>query len=188
MGEDSRGISRNVPRRIVVSRDDFLKFVGRMKSVYGQNYFIQTTASVNEWHKALGDIPLRKLNEAFDIYIQANAEPPSVAQLRAIANSLTTKSSFDEEEYWEEHDYWVLTDLNGYHINEFITPKPCSAEDMRAWLVQRGYKMDGTVLKPYGFSEYRPKYDLPYEDGRGRQKVTRQEVEQMFSGIEVETA
>jgi hypothetical protein len=167
-----------------VNRDKFLAFVRRMKEVYPQNYFIPTVASANEWLRALADIPIGKLNTAFDEYVKKNDNPPSVAELRTIALGLVERHQFDPDEYWGEHNYWVLTDLEGYHINECITAKAITADEARLYF-DKNYEREGTVLRPYEFGAYHPKYRLTEDNGR-RGRATREDVERVFQGIDVE--
>lgn len=164
-----------------ISKDDFLKFVAKMKGVFPQNYFIPTTASANEWYKALREYTLAQLTAAFETYIKINTNPPSVAELRNIIKSAKVSTEFNEVEYWGEHTYWVLTDLDGHILNECITESPIGADEVRAWFAYCGYEMSGTVIKPMDYHKYRPKY----RQG-GRPTVTKEEVQKAFKGIDVE--
>lgn len=182
---------------VACTHDEFLGFVNRMKSVFSQGYFIQSTASINEWYKALSDIPLTKLNAAFDLYLKANSDPPSVSQIRDFVKMVSNNNDrFNAEEYWKEHTYWVLMDLNGHIINECISEKPMGVDEVRGYFVKCGYDLDGTVLKPYEFGKYHPRYkerEAWRGDPQSKQRVTRDQVKETlasiqntFNGIEVE--
>lgn len=143
-----------------ISRDDFLKFVAKMKEVFPQNYFIPTVASANEWYKALREYNLAQLTMALETYVKLNANPPSVAELRNIIVASKTRVQFDENEYWGSHTYWILTDLDGHTLNECISENPITVDEVRAWFISCGCDMTGTVIKPYEYRKYRPKYEV----------------------------
>ena len=181
---------------VAVNYDDFLGFVNRMKSVYTYQSFIPTSSALMEWYRALKDLTLDKLNRAFDLYTRTNSNPPTVAQLRECANTITDTQQFNEAEYFGEHTYWVLEDLNGYYINECISQVPMDGEDVRKYFISCGYDMSGTKLFPTDFRTYRPKYAerTPWAGDKDKsRRTTREEVQSMFadiqrtfSGIEVE--
>lgn len=169
------------PRGDSISRDDFMKFVAKMKEVFPQNFFIPTIASANEWYKALREYRLDQLTQAFETYIKINTNPPSVAELRNIVSISKKRDQFDEKVYWESHTYWVLTDLDGNYINECISEVPCTADEIRAFFVGCGYDLSGTVLKPIAYKDAHPKVGREV-----RQKITKEELQKTFHGIDIE--
>lgn len=59
---------------------------------------------------------------------------------------------------FDDHYYWVLTDLDGYFLNEVIAEKSKTVDEIRQYFDKGKYPRNGTVLQTYRYGEYRPKY------------------------------
>lgn len=135
-----------------------------LKAVYTDTWFLPAdkfAASVDAWHRALGSHSYDELKGAFDEYIKTHDRPPAPSQIRELILSTQDGEArtpqFSEADYWSQHRYWVLEDLNGYHLNDFIVSAAEGADDIAAWLTSKGYDLTGTVLKPADYKPYRPR-------------------------------
>lgn len=152
-------------KKTTINKHAFMTMMRDLKTVFTESWFLPEEsfeASFNAWHRALGDFSYDELRRAFDEYIRTNEKPPVPSQIRELvyqtADAEKKQPEFSEAEYWEVNNYWVLLDLNGYHLNETVAPTEVSSDTIREWLVKSGYDLTGTILKPVDFKTYKPKY------------------------------
>lgn len=134
-----------------------------LKTIYTDTWFLAKenfNSAADAWYKALSNYSYDQLRDAFDRYVQNNSKPPTPSQIRELIFDKveTQPAAFDPEAFWREFNYWVLTDLRGYFINEIIASTDHTADDIAEHFKKLGYDMTGTVLKKETFGKYRPKY------------------------------
>ena len=134
-----------------------------LRTVYTDSWFLSDenlTATLETWYNALCDLTYDQLREAISEYISTNDKPPTPSRIRelAFAKKETQQPTFDPEAFWKEFNYWVLTDLRGYFINEIIASAEDTQDDIAAYFKKLGHDLTGTVLKKEVFGKYRPKY------------------------------
>lgn len=134
-----------------------------LRTVYTDSWFLSDenlSATLETWYNALCDLTMDQLRGAISEYIATNDKPPTPSRIRELAFSKTEtqQTTFDPAAFWREFNYWVLTDLRGYFINEIIASTDHTADDIAEHFKKLGYDMTGTVLKKETFGEYRPKY------------------------------
>lgn len=146
-------------------RTVFDKLLRDLKSIYTDEYFLPKdnfTQAADMWYQVLGGFTADQIRAAFNEYAKTHDRPPMPSQVREIIYELSddrkTAPTFDPAAFWREFNYWVLTDLRGYFINEIIADASCTEDDIAEHFKKLGNDMSGTVLKKEVFGEYRPKY------------------------------
>lgn len=134
-----------------------------LKTIYTDTWFLAKenfNSAADAWYKALGNYSYDQLRDAFDRYVQNNSKPPTPSQIRELIfdKAETQQTTFDPDTFWREFNYWVLTDLRGYFINEIIASTDHTADDIAEHFKKLGHDMTGTVLKKEIFGKYKPKY------------------------------
>lgn len=134
-----------------------------LRTIYTDSWFLSDenlSTTLDTWYKALSNLTYDQLRRAVDEYIAHNDKPPMPSQIREIALSQTEtqQTTFDPEAFWQQFDYWVLTDLQGYHMNEIIAEAGDTADSIAEYFKKLGQDMNGTVLKKVDFATYKPKY------------------------------
>lgn len=134
-----------------------------LKTIYTDTWFLAKenfSSAADAWYKALSNYSYDQLRDAFDRYVQNNSKPPTPSQIRELIfdKAETQPKTFDPDAFWREFNYWVLTDLRGYFINEIIADASCTEDDIAEHFKKLGHDMTGTVLKKETFAAYKPKY------------------------------
>lgn len=135
-----------------------------LRTVYTDSWFLSDEnlgATLETWYNALCDLNYDQLKRAIDEYISTNEKPPMPSQIRQMA--LTKEGSqpplaFDTNAFWRQFNYWVLTDLRGYFINEIVAEASLTADDVAEHFKKAGYDLSGTTIKKEEHGKYRPKY------------------------------
>lgn len=136
-----------------------------MKTIYTDEFFLPKdtfTQAADMWYKVLGNFTADQIRAAFNEYAATHDRPPMPSQIREIIFDLSDEKkaapTFDPDAFWREFNYWVLTDLRGYFINEIVADASFTADDIANHFRAAGYDLSGTTLKKEVFGEYRPKY------------------------------
>lgn len=153
-----------MPKSRGIQKNAFTTMLRDLKAVYTDTWFLPKdnfAETVDVWYKALGGFSYDELKRAFDEYVKTHDRPPAPSQIRELVYSTQEGEArtpqFDEDAYWSQNRFWVLQDLNGYHLNEFIVSAAEGPEEIAQWLTAKGYDLTGTVLKPVDYRTYRPK-------------------------------
>lgn len=154
-----------------VMRSTLEKMLRDLKTVYTDTWFLPAdkfAASVDAWYKALGTYSYDSLKKAFDEYVKTHDRPPMPSQIRELVFSTESPEErtpqFDPALYWQQYHYYVLLDLEGYHINEFVMSSEFGPDDVADWLRSRGWDLTGTILRPVDYATYEPKYHLQKQE------------------------
>lgn len=146
-------------------RTVFNRLLGDLKTIYTDEYFLpkDTFSQASEmWYQVLGNFTADQIRAAFNEYAKTHDRPPMPSQIRELIFDMSdekkTAPTFDPEAFWREFNYWVLTDLRGYYINEIIASTDHTADDIAEHFKKLGHDMTGTVLKKETFAAYKPKY------------------------------
>lgn len=146
-------------------RTVFNRLLGDLKTIYTDEYFLpkDTFSQASEmWYQVLGNFTADQIRAAFNEYAKTHDRPPMPSQIRELILDMSdekkTAPTFDPEAFWREFNYWVLTDLRGYFINEIIASAEDTQDDIAAYFKKLGHDLTGTVLKKEVFGKYRPKY------------------------------
>lgn len=150
-----------------------------LKTVYTDTWFLPADSfqsAVTAWHKVLGDYTYDQLRTAFDEYVRTHDRPPMPSVIRDIVLQGSPQTApQDPAEVWRRLNYWVLVDLDGYHINETTAAPELTEDDVAAYFRRAGQDMAGTVLLKVNYSDYVPKYRM-----ERTLNLTKEEVMQMF--------
>lgn len=156
-----------------------------LKTVYTDTWFLPADSfqsAVAAWHKVLGEFNYDQLRAAFDEYVRTHDKPPMPSVIRDIVlQGSPQTATLDPTEIWKHLNYWVLIDLDGYHINETTASQDMTEDDVAAYFRRAGQDMAGTVLLKVNYADYLPKYRM-----EKTLNVTKEEVMKMF-GKEAET-
>lgn len=146
-------------------RTVFDKLLRDLKAVYTDEYFLPKdnfTKAADMWYQVLGDFTADQIRAAIHEYAKTHERPPMPSQIRDLIFDMSdekkTAQTFDPEAFWKEFNYWVLTDLQGYFINEIVAAADYTMDDIAEHFRSLGHDMSGTVLKTVAFGKYQPKY------------------------------
>lgn len=84
-----------------MNRDEFKALVKGMKAVYVQPTFIPDQDAFNMWFALLGDLPYNVGSVAIQKYMLTNKFPPTVAEIRELASTITNGDPLTWGESWE---------------------------------------------------------------------------------------
>lgn len=93
-----------------MEREQFKILCKGMKAVYTQANFLPDADAFNIWFALLGDMDYAVLNAAIQQYMLTNKFPPTIADLREIATTITFGNIPDWGEGWEK----VLQAIRNY--------------------------------------------------------------------------
>lgn len=85
-----------------MNRDEFKVLVKGMKAVYAQPTFIPDQDAFNMWFALMGDLPYNVCNVAIQKYMLTNKFPPTVAEIRELASTITNGDPLTWGESWEQ--------------------------------------------------------------------------------------
>lgn len=68
---------------------EFANLAAALKAVYQRDNFLSDKESIEIWYKFLSDIPYEILSNAVEKYIRNEVFPPTIADLRRYANTIT---------------------------------------------------------------------------------------------------
>lgn len=85
-----------------MEREQFKVLCKGMKAVYTQETFLPDADAFNVWFGLLGDLDYAVLNAAIQKYMLTNRFPPTIADLREIATTISTGTIPDWGEGWEQ--------------------------------------------------------------------------------------
>lgn len=85
-----------------MEREQFKVLCKGMKAVYTQETFLPDADAFNVWFGLLGDLDYAVLNAAIQKYMLTNKFPPTIADLREIATTISTGEIPDWGEGWEQ--------------------------------------------------------------------------------------
>lgn len=85
-----------------MEREQFKVLCKGMKAVYTQETFLPDADAFNVWFGLLGDLDYAVLNAAIQKYMLTNKFPPTIADLREIATTISTGAIPDWGEGWEQ--------------------------------------------------------------------------------------
>lgn len=85
-----------------MEREQFKVLCKGMKAVYAQESFLPDADAFNVWFGLLGDLEYAVLNAAIQKYMLTNKFPPTIADLREIATSISAGDIPDWGEGWEK--------------------------------------------------------------------------------------
>jgi len=85
-----------------LEREQFKILCKGMKAVYTQATFLPDADAFNVWFALLGDLEYPVLNAAIQKYMLINKFPPTIADLREIATSISIGDVPDWGEGWEK--------------------------------------------------------------------------------------
>lgn len=85
-----------------MEREQFKILCKGMKAVYTQATFLPDADAFNVWFALLGDLEYPVLNAAIQKYMLINKFPPTIADLREIATSISIGDVPDWGEGWEK--------------------------------------------------------------------------------------
>lgn len=84
-----------------MEREQFKVLCKGMKAVYTQETFLPDADAFNIWFSLLGDMEYKVLNAAIQKYMLTNKFPPTIADLREIATTISIGDIPDWGEGWE---------------------------------------------------------------------------------------
>ena len=93
-----------------MEREDFKILAKAMKAVYAQATFLSDKAAFEIWFSLLKDIPYEIANMALQKYMLTNKFPPTIAEIRELATSI----SAGEKELWADGWEKALTAIRSY--------------------------------------------------------------------------
>lgn len=85
-----------------MEREQFKILCKGMKAVYTQESFLPDADAFNIWYSLLGDLEYPVLNAAIQKYMLTNKFPPTIADLREIATTISCGEIPDWGEGWEK--------------------------------------------------------------------------------------
>lgn len=85
-----------------MEREQFKVLCKGMKAVYTQETFLPDADAFNVWFGLLGDLDYAVLNAAIQKYMLTNKFPPTIADLREIATTISNGTIPDWGEGWEQ--------------------------------------------------------------------------------------
>lgn len=151
-----------------------------MKTIYTDTWFLPPDSfqsAVEAWHKVLGEYSYDQIRAAFERYMTTHDKPPMPSLIRdIIREGIPQDTTYNPEEIWRHLNYWVLVDLEGYHINETTAALEMTEDDVAACFRATGQDMAGTILLKVKYAEYMPKYRM-----KKTLNLTKEEVMKMFT-------
>ena len=84
-----------------MTRDEFKVLVKGMKAVYAQPTFIPDQDAFQMWFALMGDLPYDVCQVAIQKYMLTNKFPPTGAEIRELAASITSGDPMTWGESWE---------------------------------------------------------------------------------------
>ena len=85
-----------------MKREEFKILCKGLKAVYTQETFLPDADAFNIWFALLGDLEYPVLNAAIQKYMLTNKFPPTIADLREMATTISTGEIADWGEGWEK--------------------------------------------------------------------------------------
>ena len=85
-----------------MTREEFKILCKGLKAVYTQETFLPDADAFNIWFALLGDLEYPVLNAAIQKYMLTNKFPPTIADLREIATTISSGEIAEWGEGWEK--------------------------------------------------------------------------------------
>lgn len=86
----------------MIEREDFKKLVKGMKAVYAQPTFLPDQDAFNVWYSLLRDLEYNVCSAAIQAYMLRNKFPPTIADIRELAQEIKHGEAPTWEEGWNK--------------------------------------------------------------------------------------